>query len=203
MASWLSAAAAAQRAGFEFLVGAPKDLPARNPKHRLGPDYEPMYAAFAAGQTEVFTRDKESGYLLLARPVRFRESCLSCHGDPANSPTKDGKDILGFPMDNQKAGQLAGAFILKAPITADARVLATAGSMAIVGLFMLGGAVGGFYFFNRRIIVAPLVTAIDELDTKEDPRLDIQRNPNVELKDMKATVTKLQGGLEQLLKKKP
>jgi len=165
VASWQSAAAAAQRAGFDFLVGAPNDHQVRNPKHRLGPDYEPIYAAFDAGQTEVFTRDKESGYLLLARPVKFRESCLSCHGNPANSPTKDGKDILGFPMENQTIGHVAGAFILKAPITADARVLATAGSMAIVGLFMLGGAVGGFYFFNRRVIVAPLVTAIDELDT--------------------------------------
>lgn len=48
-----------------------------------------------------------------------------------------------------------------------------------------------------------LKEAIDELDYK-DPKADFQKDPDVvELKDMKATVTKLQNDLEQLLKKKP
>jgi methyl-accepting chemotaxis protein len=164
VASWLSAEAAARRAGFTFEVGAPRKNQIRNPKHQLGPEFEPMYAAFEAGEAEVFTRDAATGELLLARPVKIRESCLGCHGDPANSPTKDGKDILGFPMERQSVGQLAGAFVLRAPITADARVLSTAGSMALVGLFVLLGAAGGFFVFNRRVIVRPLASAIDELD---------------------------------------
>jgi hypothetical protein len=32
---------------------------------------------------------------------------LSCHGDPAKSPTGDGKDVLGFPMENAPLAALA------------------------------------------------------------------------------------------------
>jgi hypothetical protein len=48
-----------------------------------------------------------------------------------------------------------------------------------------------------------LKEAIDEIDHKEDPRLDITKEPDVKLKDMKDTVTKLQASLERLLQKKP
>ncbi len=164
VASWTSAAAAAQRAGFKFFVGAPKDYTPRNAKNRLGPEYEPMYAAFKSGATEWFSRDATTGELILARPVHQRQSCLGCHGNPANSPTKDGNDILGLPMESQKVGDLAGAFILKAPLTGDQRVLATAGNMAWVGLLVTVASLAGFAYFNRRIIVHPLATAISELD---------------------------------------
>ncbi len=164
VASWNSAAAAAQRAGFTFFVGGPKDYTPRNAKNRLGPEYEPMYAAFNSGAKEWFSRDAQTGELILARPVHQRQSCLGCHGAPATSPTKDGKDVLGLPMENQKVGDLAGAFILKAPLTGDTRVLATAGNMAWVGLLVTALSLGGFAVFNRRTIVRPLNTAVDELD---------------------------------------
>lgn len=45
--------------------------------------------------------------------------------------------------------------------------------------------------------------AIDALDYKKDPKLDLQRNPDPELEDMKETVTKLVKDIDQLLKKKP
>ncbi len=48
---------------------------------------------------------------------------------------------------------------------------------------------------------AALKDAIDELDHKTDPRLDLQSDPKLE--DMKETVIKLQAALEQLLQKKP
>jgi methyl-accepting chemotaxis protein len=168
VAAWQSAASSAERAGFKFIVGATKNNEARNAKHRLGPEYEPMYAAFASGATEWFSRDTRTNELILARPVHQRESCLGCHGAPANSATQDGKDRLGFTMENQKVGDLAGAFVLKAPLTGDARVASTAGSMALVGLLVLGASLAGFYVFNRRGIVAPLARAIDELGTVSD-----------------------------------
>jgi hypothetical protein len=48
-----------------------------------------------------------------------------------------------------------------------------------------------------------LKDAIDTLDHKTDPRLDLQRTPDPKLEDMKGTITKLQSDLEQLLQKKP
>lgn len=41
-------------------------------------------------------------------PLYINELCLKCHGDPATSPTKDGKDITGTPMENYKIGDLRG-----------------------------------------------------------------------------------------------
>jgi methyl-accepting chemotaxis protein len=46
------------------------------------------------------------------RPVRLREAygCMVCHGHPDTSPWKNGKDILGYPMENWKDGKLHGVF---------------------------------------------------------------------------------------------
>lgn len=46
------------------------------------------------------------------RPVYLSEKdgCLLCHGDPATSPYKNGKDILGFQMENWKDGKFHGVF---------------------------------------------------------------------------------------------
>jgi len=164
VASWNSAAAAAERAGFKFTVGGPKNYAPRNAKNRLGAEYEPMYAAFAGGAKEWFSRDQATGELILARPVVQRQTCLSCHGSPATSPSQDGKDILGLPMENQQLGDLAGAFILRAPLTGDQRVLATAANMAWVGLLVTACALGGFWYFSDRNIIRPLARGIDELD---------------------------------------
>ncbi|WP_373998168.1 methyl-accepting chemotaxis protein [Bdellovibrio bacteriovorus] len=50
--------------------------------------------------------------IIVYRPVRLSEAqgCMNCHGDPANSPWKNGKDILGYPMENWRDGKLHGAF---------------------------------------------------------------------------------------------
>ena len=49
------------------------------------------------------------------RPVRLTESqgCFNCHGDPKNSPWENGRDILGYKMENWKEGKLHGVFAIK------------------------------------------------------------------------------------------
>lgn len=50
------------------------------------------------------------------RPVRLSKAqgCLLCHGDPATSPWKNGKDILGYTMENWQDGRLHGVFAITA-----------------------------------------------------------------------------------------
>lgn len=48
-----------------------------------------------------------------ARPIIVTTDCLVCHGDPANSATRNGKDLFGLPMEGWKAGQRHGMFVLK------------------------------------------------------------------------------------------
>jgi hypothetical protein len=49
-------------------------------------------------------------------PLYINELCLKCHGDPATSPTKDGKDITGGDMENYKIGDLRGGISVTFPI---------------------------------------------------------------------------------------
>ncbi|MGR3296553.1 MAG: Tll0287-like domain-containing protein [Candidatus Bathyanammoxibius sp.] len=49
-------------------------------------------------------------------PLYIEHKCLKCHGDPARSPTGDGRDITGFEMEDFKEGELSGAISLVFPI---------------------------------------------------------------------------------------
>ncbi|CAE80947.1 methyl-accepting chemotaxis protein [Bdellovibrio bacteriovorus] len=50
--------------------------------------------------------------VVVYRPVRLSEAqgCLLCHGHPSKSPWGNGKDILGFPMENWGDNKLHGVF---------------------------------------------------------------------------------------------
>jgi hypothetical protein len=52
-------------------------------------------------------------------PLYAEPSCLKCHGDPATSPTKDGKDITGHAMEGYKLGDLIGAISVVSPTEAE------------------------------------------------------------------------------------
>lgn len=61
---------------------------------------------------EIQAKTEES--VVVYRPVRLSEKqgCLSCHGDPKNSPWGNGKDILGHQMENWKDQKLHGVFAI-------------------------------------------------------------------------------------------
>lgn len=48
------------------------------------------------------------------KPVRLSESqgCMTCHGNPNTSPWGNGKDILGYKMENWSDGKLHGVFAI-------------------------------------------------------------------------------------------
>jgi methyl-accepting chemotaxis protein len=164
VAAWQSVQGAADRNGFQFFTPSRPDMTPRNPKNG-GAAFSNIFQAFEHGETEYFLNDWSHDQLVLARPVRLEASCLSCHGDPATSPTGDGKDVLGFPMENAKVGDLKGAFILKANVGHDPVVMATMKTMALGGFGVLLAVLAGFYFFNQHSIVRPLEMALRHLET--------------------------------------
>jgi methyl-accepting chemotaxis protein len=170
VAAWQAAAASAQELGYEFKIATRPDLPPRNPKN-VGLPYQAAFAAFQAGEKEYFREDKESNQLILAQPVILTESCLKCHGDPATSPTKDGKDVLGFEMEGMKAGEMKGAFVLRAPLENDPVVVKTMEVMAAVSGAILLIAIGGFFVFNRRYIERPLNEVIGAIEAASQQTL--------------------------------
>ena len=165
VAAWTSVERAAAKQDFEFIVATRPDIPARNPKNNRGTEFAALFQSFANGQSEYFLHDQDNEHITLARPVRLAESCLSCHGDPSLSPTKDGKDIIGFAMEGMKAGDIKGAFILRAKVGHDPVVAKTSVAMAGVTFLVLVVVLVGFRAFDRVYIHRPLQTAIDSLAT--------------------------------------
>ncbi|AGH95419.1 methyl-accepting chemotaxis protein [Pseudobdellovibrio exovorus] len=54
----------------------------------------------------------EDGIITTYRPVRLSEDhgCMTCHGSPSQSPWGNGRDILGYKMEDWKDGKLHGVF---------------------------------------------------------------------------------------------
>jgi methyl-accepting chemotaxis protein len=162
VAGWDSVRRVAKARGFEFLTPSRPGAGARNPKDNTT-EFDDEFRAFASGQAEYFAEDRKSNMLILARPVRISAGCLECHGDPSNSPTHDGRDALGFAMENMHVGDIKGAFVLKAPMTKDAVVLASMKKITIAGSAVLVCVLAAFWVLNRRLIVQPLMTIAEQL----------------------------------------
>jgi len=164
VAAWKSVEGPASKNGFTFFTPSRPGVTARNPKNSNGTEFAEAFAAFEKGQEEYFMIDRSHDEIVLGRPVRLQASCLTCHGDPAKSVTADGKDILGFPMENMKLDDVKGAFVLKASIGHDPVMISTMKTMAGGGCVALLVVLGGFYFINKRSIVKPLAASIRQLE---------------------------------------
>jgi methyl-accepting chemotaxis protein len=164
VAAWKSVEPSAERNKFKFFTPSRPGIPARNAKNANGAEFAQAFEAFAKGETEYFFHDRSRDELVLARPVKLRESCLGCHGMPSRENGSDGNDTLGFPKEGLKAGDIKGAFVLKAGIGRDPVVLATVQTMALGGGGVLLVVLAGFYVFNRRVIVRPLAATITHLE---------------------------------------
>jgi methyl-accepting chemotaxis protein len=164
VAAWNAIAQTAQKENFEFRI--PKNQ-ARNPKNLPTPEEAEILAQLEQGDLkEFFNVDEANNSITFASPIVLSGDCLACHGDPKNSPSGDGKDILGFPMENWKAGEVHGAFILRSKLdrvdqVVQAGLLETAAwLLPVAGLIALG-----FYFFTRLQINRPLNQAIASLSS--------------------------------------
>ncbi len=105
--------------------------------------------------------DEEQNRLRYFRPVRLGEQCLMCHGDPRTSQSlwerSDGKDVLGYPMEGKRVGELHGAFEIIASLDeADGAIAANvakgSGLIALVVLIVASG----LYFTTKGLVVDPL-----------------------------------------------
>jgi methyl-accepting chemotaxis protein len=110
VAAWEAIAKVAEKEGYEFRI--PKHQ-ARNPKNNPLPEEEPILTLLNKGDVEEYFRvDTAKNEIVFARPITLTADCLHCHGDPKTSASGDGKDIVGFPMEGWKVGEVHGAFLL-------------------------------------------------------------------------------------------
>ncbi|HLP03613.1 MAG TPA: methyl-accepting chemotaxis protein [Opitutaceae bacterium] len=159
VAAWNAIQKVADENGWQFRV--PKNG-ARNDKNSPTPDEARILEILERGDTpEYFSVDREANKIVLAHPIRLTADCLACHGDPAHSPSGDGKDIIGFRMENWHQGEVHGAFVLHASLEhVDAVARAGLGHTLLWTLpaALLVGI--GVTIYSTRRIVRPLEESI-------------------------------------------
>jgi methyl-accepting chemotaxis protein len=167
VAAWKAIEQVALKEGYDFRV--PKRQ-ARNPKNNPTPEEDEILTFLEAGTAREFFRvDRKHNQIVYARPIELSGDCLVCHGDPKTSPSGDGKDLVGFPMENWKAGEIHGAFVLKAKLDHVDRVVTASFTQTLLWMLPITVAIGfGFFFLNRVLIVRPLNAIISEIDLTSD-----------------------------------
>jgi methyl-accepting chemotaxis protein len=136
-------------------------LSPRNPKH-LPDDFErrALEAFQKDPSLKEFTErgvDNGKDFMRYAQAIRLTQDCLMCHGDPAGA-----KDPFGFAKEGMKAGDLRGAFTVKASTEG---LVKTAGSNSIA-LFLcsfltLLAAAGAVFVLVRKLVVKPLSLSVE------------------------------------------
>ncbi len=163
VAAWNAIAVAAKHEDYEFRI--PSFNP-RNKNNAPSPEEAELLKAFEQGQIKEYAGvDAKRGLIVVARPIRLSKDCLSCHGDPATSKTGDGKDPIGFKMENWKEGDIHGAFVLTVPLShVDGHATQSFADAVwlIVPLFAVFAVLlfFGLRLSTSRLILGPLDSAI-------------------------------------------
>jgi len=108
---------------------------------------------------EFSDRAKENGgeVMRYAQPVRLSEDCLLCHGSPAGE-----KDPFGYVKEGMKAGDLRGAFVVRAStekLLAADRANSTA--IFLTSLLTLLTAAGVVFALVRKMVIKPLTASVE------------------------------------------
>lgn len=118
------AARDAEKDNYEFRVSS--DSP-RNDKNKANEEELAIIERFRreSGLDQIVEESADGKFVKVSRPVRLSEAqgCLHCHGHPSRSPWKNGKDVLGYQMEDMKDGYIKGVFTIVsslAPIKAQA-----------------------------------------------------------------------------------
>ncbi len=101
-------------------------------------------------------------------PLKIEEACLKCHGDPATSPTGDGKDLAGRPMENYKQGEIRGGISVMAPMAAVNAAIASNRNFNIIGNGIYVLLVGTIVFFIAKNIISLLKRLVYNLKNGAD-----------------------------------
>ncbi len=118
--------------------------------------------------SEVAKLEDGTGVFRLMVPLVIEEACLKCHGDPATSPTGDGKDIAGRQMENYKLGDIRGAISVIAPMSAVNAAIASNRNFNILGNGIYVLLVSGIVFFIARNVVSLLKRLVNSLKNSAD-----------------------------------
>ncbi len=165
--AWETAKNKAKEGGFEFRTPRRN---ARNPANNPDAIEQAALDHFKNNRnaSEYHVIDEKMNAIRYFRPVRLSESCMNCHGDPANSEriwgNTDGMDITGFKMDGKKVGDLHGAFeVIKSLDRADAAFRGALISGIIGGAIMIAIGLALVFWVINRLVSKPVSRALQDI----------------------------------------
>jgi hypothetical protein len=166
VSAWKAIEDVSAREGYQFHIAARNP---RNPRNRPGEEDEAVLGALEqGGQAEYFAVDQARREIVYARPVRLTRDCLACHGDPRTSLTKDGRDPVGFPMENWREGQIHGAFILRASLDRLSPVIQAGFEKTLMWVVPCAGAVGVALFMLITALIGRLARCAGGLSASSE-----------------------------------
>ncbi|AMK76313.1 MULTISPECIES: methyl-accepting chemotaxis protein [Methylomonas] len=159
--AWDVIEAKAKEGGFRFKAPA---LNPRNPPRNMPDQLEQQVLDKFQKEpslTEYSVVDEEKQEIRYFRPVKMVKQCELCHGDPSTSQAlwgnDKGQDLLGYAMENRRAGDLHGAFEIITPFSTAFSELKQTVFYAIgfLGLTLLIVGITA-YLVMSKIIIGPL-----------------------------------------------
>ncbi len=197
VAAWKAIQHVADERGYEFRT------PSFNPRQSKNtPDpheSEILQKLDKENLAEYFEVDSEHNRIIYARPIRLSTDCMMCHGNPAGHAT--GKDILGFPMENWQAGQMHGAFLLKASMAPVDNQVRAGMWKTIEWLLPIALLIGfGAHLATRRIR-GPLAEAVHVLQAiaAGDLTTEVRTTSNDETGDMATAMRSMSTHLRDMV----
>ena len=150
VAAWESITDVAAKDGYEFRVPARNP---RNPKNAPQGDEDRILGLMESGAlSDYFEVNERANEIVYARPIVLSADCMLCHGDPAGPSAKNGKDLLGFRMENWHAGDRHGAFLLRSKLDRVDAVVKAGLLQSAMWLLPLSAGIGiGVYLFISKL----------------------------------------------------
>ena len=137
----------------------------RNKDNTATPSEKKLIAQFKNDNNlkEIVSKTEDEKFIMVSRPVRISKAqgCLTCHGKPSKSPWGNGKDVLGYEMEDWKDGQLHGAMAVVSdmkPVVASTQE-ATIAIILWGGVFTLIALLVGFLIIRKPINVLSSVSS--------------------------------------------
>jgi methyl-accepting chemotaxis protein len=154
--AWSVARTYAEAQGMQFSTPS---LRPRNPKNHPDEFETKALQAFDADPNlpEYYSRVELNGTEVMryAQPVRLSEDCLFCHGEPVGE-----MGPFGYAKEGMKVGDLKGAFVVTAPLTAlNATSRANSAALILIDLGVLLVAMGVVFVVVRGLLVKPMTAS--------------------------------------------
>lgn len=186
----------AERGGYKFRVFSPEP---RKKENMATADEMLIFRRFETelGLKELVKENENS--VVVYRPVRLSEAqgCLICHGNPDQSPFKNGRDILGFKMENWADKKLHGVFAIISDKSETKA--ASAGSVANILLFAVVGLVVSvsFAWFVLKKPLHSLREAVDSMDKASSTLTETGHEISNSSQNLSSASTQAAAALEQ------